>query len=252
VTDSCAGRGGRASIDDGFVQVDSSAGRGHSPRERVAGRCRSRDMAFARTNLRLATAGLVVALSACATDTASPPGPGPTSTAPTTSATQPSLTQAPTTEPPDPASAAATDLLRRYFVVIDQLRSKPSRPIRKLKSVAISTQLSAQQRLIESQRDGGLRQSGSTSIAMLTVQSVNLDNSDASVGKVPTVQIDVCYDVSAVDILDRKGESVVDPDRPDTGWVRYSVSNYRFETKPLDGWRVASGVDLEQPPCAAS
>lgn len=238
-------------MDSGFARVDSSAGRGHSHRERVAGHRRSRDMTYARTSLGLATAGLVVALSACATDTDSPPGPDPTSTAPT-SATQPSLTQTPTTEPPDPASAAATDLLRRYFNVIDQLRSKPSRPIRKLKSVAISTQLSAQQRLIESQRDGGLRQSGSTSIAMLTVQSVNLDNSDASAGKVPTVQIDVCYDVSAVDILDKKGESVVDPDRPDTGWVRYSVSNYRFEAKPQDGWRVASGVDLEQPPCAPS
>ena len=243
-------------MDDGFAQVDSSAGRGHSPRERVAGHCRPRDMTYARTNLRLATAGLVVALSACATDTATPSEPDPTSAGPTPSATQPTQTQTP--EPPDPptesdlATEAASDLLRDYFVVIDQLRSKPSRPISKLESVAISTQLSAQQRLIESQREGGLRQSGSTMIAMLTVQSVNLDNSDASVGKVPTVQIDVCYDVSAVDILDKKGESVVDPDRPDTGWVRYSVSNYRFETKPEDGWRVASGVDLEQPPCAAS
>ena len=243
-------------MNDGFVQVDSSAGRGHSPRERVAGHCRPRDMTYARTNLRLATAGLVVALSACATDTATPSEPDPTSAGPTPSATQPTQTQTP--EPPDPptesdlATEAASDLLRDYFVVIDQLRSKPSRPISKLESVAISTQLSAQQRLIESQREGGLRQSGSTMIAMLTVQSVNLDNSDASVGKVPTVQIDVCYDVSAVDILDKKGESVVDPDRPDTGWVRYSVSNYRFETKPKDGWRVASGVDLEQAPCAAS
>ena len=68
----------------------------------------------------------------------------------------------------------------------------------------------------------------------------------------PTVQIDVCYDVSGVDILDRDGKSVVTPDRPETGWVRYSVANYQWKERPRDGWRVASGTDLERAPCAAS
>ncbi len=216
-------------------------------------------MAYGRTNLRLATAGLLVALvSSCANDSSDPPAtevsPVPTTPLATVTPTSPTPAEPPTELPTETEIAAesASKLLRRYFATIDQLRRKPTRPISELKAVAISTQLAAQQRLIESQRSNGLRQTGSTTIKTITVQSVNLDDSDPSVGKVPTVQIDVCYDVSAVDILDEKGESVVGPDRPATGWVRYSVSNYRFKAKPTDGWRVASGADLEQAPCAAS
>ena len=67
------------------------------------------------------------------------------------------------------------------------------------------------------------------------MQSVNLDNTDPQAGQVPTVQIDVCYDVSGVDVLDKDGKSVVTPDRPETGWVRYSVANYQWKEEPT-GW----------------
>ena len=63
------------------------------------------------------------------------------------------------------------------------------------------------------------------------MQSVNLDNSDPKAGKVPTVQIDVCYDVSDVDVLDANGKSVVSPDRPDTGWIR-SWCELQLERRP--------------------
>ena len=66
-------------------------------------------------------------------------------------------------------------------------------------------------------------QTGETKVVELKVQSVNLDNSDPKAGKVPTVQIDVCFDVSDVDVVDADGKSVVSPDRPDTGWIRFSV-----------------------------
>ncbi len=48
-------------------------------------------------------------------------------------------------------------------------------------------------------RSSGLRQTGSTTIAKLIVQSVNLVNTGRKAGKVPTVQIDVCYEVEIVD-----------------------------------------------------
>ena len=113
-------------------------------------------------------------------------------------------------------------------------------------------ELSAQQRLLESQRRRGLRQVGDTNLVEVTVQSVNLDNSDPDAGKVPTVVIDVCWDVSKVDVLDKSGKSIVSPTRPNTGWTRYTVANYDYAADPTSGWRVATGQDLKKTPCAAS
>lgn len=228
-----------------------------------AGRCRrrlgskataqkSRGMTRARAITGVAAATLLlVAVTSCAADPAAPatsgsPTPTPsaaeTATVPTTSATSET----------ESASESASALLTAYFATVDQLRQQPDQPLSGLDTVAISTQLAAQKKLIQSQRTSGLRQTGSTTIAKLTVQSVNLDDSDPQAGKVPTVQIDVCYDVSAVDVLDGDGTSVVGADRPDTGWVRFTVSNYTWEADPTGGWRVASGADLKQAPCAAS
>ena len=100
--------------------------------------------------------------------------------------------------------------------------------------------------------DQGQRQTGTTAISELKVQSVNLDNSDPDAGKVPTVVIDVCWDVSKVDVLDKSGKSIVSPTRPDTGWTRYTVANYDYAADPTGGWRVATGQDLKKTPCAAS
>jgi hypothetical protein len=121
-----------------------------------------------------------------------------------------------------------------------------------LASVATSTQLAAQRRLLTNERGDGLRQVGATRVADLTVQSVDLDNSDPSVGRVPTVTVDVCWDVSGADLIDKGGESVLSPDRASTGWTRYTVANYHWSDNPSGGWRVATSQDLKQAPCAAS
>ncbi|THI92773.1 hypothetical protein E7Z54_21530 [Nocardioides sp.] len=142
--------------------------------------------------------------------------------------------------------------MRSYFTVVDQLRSESAADLKKLKSVATSAQLNAVTTLIDRSRDEGQRQTGTTAINELKVQSVNLDNSDPKAGKVPTVVIDVCWDVSKVDVLDRSGKSIVSPDRPDAGWTRYTVANYDYAADPTGGWRVATGQDLKQTPCAAS
>ncbi len=206
------------------------------------------------TKARATAALLLVAVTACSNGDNVPAQSGSpaASTSPTPSS------QAPTTAPTTPSSETelaaetASTLLLQYFATVDQLRQQPKRPISELGAVATSTQLAAQKKLIQDQRSNGLHQTGSTTIAKLAVQSVNLDNADPTAGKVPTIQIDVCYDVSGVDILDSRGRSVVSPDRPDNGWVRYSVANYEWDTNPRAGWRVASGTDLKRAPCAAS
>jgi len=142
--------------------------------------------------------------------------------------------------------------MESYFRVLDELRTNSSTDLKKLGTVATSTQLNAAQTLVRTQRERGQRQVGDTRIAELKVQSVNLDNSDPSSGKVPTVVIDVCWDVAGVDVLDKDGKSIVSPDRPDTGWTRYTVANYDYAADPAGGWRVANGEDLKETPCAAS
>lgn len=143
-------------------------------------------------------------------------------------------------------------MLRRYYDVRGDLRQHPKKPLSALSAVAISTELAADRTLIAHERQLGLRQVGTTRIAELEVQGVDLDNSDPKRGKVPTVAIDVCADVSQVDIVDKSGKSTVSPTRPDTAWLHFLVSNYTWAADPDGGWRVASSQDLERTPCAAS
>ena len=191
---------------------------------------------------------MLAAVSACGGSNTDPP---PTSEPSSPSPSSPTTSSSPSS-PSDAASAAATDAVRSYFAVVDQLRTDPAVDLKKLKSVATSAQLNAVETLISRQRDEGQRQTGTTALNELEVQSVNLDNSDPKAGKVPTVVIDVCWNVTKVDVLDKSGKSIVSSDRPDTGWTRYTVANYKYAADPTGGWRVATGQDLKQTPCAAS
>ena len=176
---------------------------------------------------------MLAAVSACgASDTDPPPDSAPSSSSPATptpsaTPTAPSASATPTS-PSDAATADATSAVRNYFAVVDDLRSDPATGLKQLKAVATSVQLNAVETLIRRQRGEGQRQTGTTTISELKVQSANLDNSDPDAGKVPTVVIDVCWDVSEVDVLDKSGKSIVSANRPDTGWTRYTVTNYEY------------------------
>lgn len=206
----------------------------------------TRTMTYVRGISALATALLLAAGAGCASgdDPAATPSRTPSSPAPTTA------TSTPPTDS-EKASAAASDVLRRYNDVLNRLGQDANKPLSLLDSVAISTELAAQRNTLRNQRNQNLRQVGDTKLAGLTVESVNLDDSDPKAGKVPTVQVDACFDVRHVDLVDRNGKSVVSPDRPDTAWVQFLVSNYRWGNDPDGGWRVASSQDLKRTPCDA-
>lgn len=193
---------------------------------------------------------LLAAVSACADNDADPPPASPV-TSSATESESPTASASPTSSS-DAATAYATAAMTDYYAVLDGLRADPTSDLKKLETVAIGAQLNAVQTLVQRQRDEGQRQTGTTAISQLKVQSVTLDNSDPDAGKVPTVFIDVCWDVTKVDVLDKSGESIVSPNRPDTGWTRYTVANYEYAADPTGGWRVATGQDLKQTPCAAS
>lgn len=202
-------------------------------------------MTNSRGILPLATAALLlVAGTSCADDT------NPTDPRSTPTASQPSVASSPSET--QLASAAANALVEKYYATIDDLGQRPSEPLSRLSAVATSVQLAAQRKLVTAQRRKGERQIGNTKIARLEIQTVNLDNSDAKAGRVPAVQVDVCWDVSQVDVVDNDGDSIVSESRPDRGWTRLTVANYRYLTHPTNGWRVATGQDLRREPCAAA
>jgi len=188
---------------------------------------------------------MLVAVTSCSDTGADPPAsPLPSTT--------PSVTKS--TAPPSPsevAAADATQVVRDYFAVLDRVRQDPSAPLSELAKVMIGIELEAETHLVTSERSRKLHQTGSTEILKLTVQSVNLDNSDPAAGKVPTASIDVCWDVSGADLIDQNGKSVVKPSRPDRGWTRYFLANRHWKADPSGGWRVENGQDLKQAPCAA-
>jgi len=198
-----------------------------------------------------ATGALVLAAVTACADSGADPGPKPSPTALSSTPTTPS-SSAPPASPSDQAAADATDLVRRYFATLDEIRSSETSTLAELKTVTVSTQLTAQTKLVKEGRRRGLRQVGSTRIIQLKVQTVNLDNSHPSAGRVPTVAVDVCWDVSGADLVDENGQSVVSPDRADRGWTRYNVANYHWSEHPKSGWRIASSQDLKESPCAGS
>jgi hypothetical protein len=184
---------------------------------------------------------LLVAVTACTNEGNDPAAPG--STAPST----PAPTTSSSTPPSESeiASEAASAMVRQYFETVGQVRQDPKRPASDLDAVASSTQLLAQKNLLKRQRADGLHQTGMTKVVELNVQSVSLDDPATAV-------IDVCWDVSGVDVIDRSGTSVVTPERKDIGWTRFTVTNDKWKTAPTDGWRVSGGSDLEKQPCAGS
>ena len=192
----------------------------------------------------------LAAVAACGGNGPRADAPSPSTPSRSTSMAAPS-SKSPTS-PSDVAAAQASSLVRRYFAVLDELGQNRASNLKALTSVVTGTELRAEQSFFRNQHRLGQRQAGDTRIAAMKVQSVDPGKPDSSTSTVPTVVVDVCWDVSEVDVFDRNGKSTVGPNRADTGWTRYTVTNVRFAADPSGGWRVASGQDLKKAPCADS
>lgn len=208
-------------------------------------------MARIRLAGSVATAALIVAVMAGCANGDPTPAPSPS---PTTQTTSPAPTTNPPTTPPTTATpptdteiAADTvsALVRTYFETVDLVRQDPERPPTDLDAVASSTELAAQKNLLDHQRGRGLRQLGDVNLIEVQVESVNLEDP-------ATVVVDVCWDVSGVDVVDESNQSVVTSERKNVGWTRLTATNPTWESEPIDGWRVSGGSDLETEPCVGS
>ena len=159
-------------------------------------------------------------------------------------------TPTPTISPREQAAADAEAVVRRYYEVTDRLGQDRRAPLRLLKTVAASVELTSLRTNLEANRRKGWVQTGALKIKTLDVRNVSLDNSAPKAGRVPTVTIDVCYDVSDVDVVDASGKSVIAKGRPDQATTRLFVSNYDWPKDERGGWRVAGGKDLGEGRCS--
>ena len=170
---------------------------------------------------------LVAALAAtgCAPEPAAPHTPAPTSTPPFAS--------------DEEALAAAEEAYAAYVSLTDEILATGGAGIERLDGVATGRQLETDTAELENLVSLGYRAIGSTVTSDFTLQTY--DGRSA-----PVVTAYVCEDVSAVEIVDSSGISVVEADRPNR--VRYVVS---FESSSAEPTRLLLSLrePWERPEC---
>lgn len=188
----------------------------------------------------VAVAAVVMLAAAGCTSTANP---APT---PTTDASSPATSPSPTTDS-ERAAADVEAMVREYYRVSDTVAKDPA-DVAPLDAVAADPALSRSQAEFEQWAADGWRQTGDLTVAELVVQAVSLGSSDDEA----TAQVDVCYDVTGLDIVDADGTSQVAADRPDRRWERLTMVRIDNAADAGTAWRVSDQKTLEQEPCAAS
>lgn len=138
--------------------------------------------------------------TAPATPSASPSSPPATSSTPTPS-------QTPSASPTSKAGKdkqGVTKVIERFEAIRDKLNSNPKSNITELATVARDSSYLTWGRAIRVNREKHYRQVGTTGVQVTKVaKSKNQWHATA------------CIDVSKVDVVDKKGHSIVSPNRPD-------------------------------------
>lgn len=178
-----------------------------------------------------ALAAMLTLTTACGNDD---PAPAPTTAEPSATTSKPAT-------PKDQAVDDAEKALDRYFEVTNKMRTDPSIPVKKLETVATSTGLLfAQSEFARYRSEKGITYTGDATYEIDKILEVNLDNSAPDKGRVPTVQFQVCWDLTETDSVNEDGVSQVSPKRLDRSIATYFVSNYDYAKRPHDGWKVSS------------
>ena len=109
------------------------------------------------------------------------------------------------------ALAAATAAYAKYRHVLDAIFKNGGAGTNELDSVAVGAELDAERIAFAKIAESGLRSSGGTTFEVTSLQRYDL-NSPSGKGMVNAY---VCEDVSAVDVIDKSGKSVVSDSRRD-------------------------------------
>jgi hypothetical protein len=162
-----------------------------------------------RRYARRAVAALAITVALAVTGCVATPG----GTKPT-----PSPSATPLFHSDEEALAAAEEAYAAYVSVTDAIFAEGGVGLDRLETVAAGEQLEADKTGFAEIAKSGYRSIGSTSFSDVSIQSVSAD----SRARETEVRVYLCEDVSAVQVLDASGVSVVAPGRPDR--VRYEVS----------------------------
>jgi len=188
-----------------------------------------------------ALAALLTLTTACGnddpkTEPTNSPSPTPTTSKPAT--------------PKDQAVGDATKALDRYFDVKNEMAADASIPLNRLKTVAISVAPGYTEQEIKGYRkNSNITRTGGATYEIDKILDVSLDNSNPRRGLAPTVQMQVCWDVSEVEAVDEKGNSVINPDRLDRSIAAYWVTNYNCKKNPHGAWKLSSFESKMEKPC---
>ncbi len=198
-----------------------------------------------RPTLSVLLAALVVVLAASCTDDTTPPAT--TSATSTPSTTTPTPT--PTPSPEDEAALRAEEVVRAYLrAQTDCLTDPPITEITCFDPVAIGTELVNLKNALTSAQAAETRVIGEIAVASIDLQGVDLTSDPAaSPPVVPTVVFDVCADVSAYNVVDKAGQSIVPPGRAAMSPLEVSVYNYEYPDQTR--WRVGYVVPAEDLAC---
>ncbi len=191
-----------------------------------------------QTRILAGAVATVAALGACTSTKAGDPSPSPTGTRSVTSTTT-SPTTTPSASPEEVAVAAATEKVPAYFAVSDKsLQDTKAFDREEFKTVAITTALDDLRNLFSAFQTQNYKQVGSTAVESMTNPRVSLKlDLKKTPPDVPTVQMDVCIDVSKLNVVDSPGKSVVPATRKPRQLWRIGVTNYQYPT--ASAWRVA-------------
>lgn len=156
-----------------------------------------------------------------------------------TAAAAPTSAELPSAE--KQALAEATGAVTDYYAALDRINSDPSAEPDTLHEVATGDAYLSSVRMVIGHKGRRLVQTGNSQV--VDVNTVSIDLTNAPPGRYPTVVVDACLDVSAVDVEDTDGKSVVRADRLDQTTARLDVVHYDF------GWRVNKEKSAGEP-CA--
>jgi hypothetical protein len=137
--------------------------------------------------------------------------------------------------PEDRASAAAETTIAKYYRFRNTAGQDASFPLGRLKTVEGGTILAADQNQFRQLRQDGWKQVGDIKVTKTSVESVNLTPEK---GQTPTVDISVCWDSSAVDVVDGTGTVVNAGKR-----TRQATTLYTVAKQPRLGWIVMVAQD---------
>ena len=187
-------------------------------------------------------AGVLLSAASCTGSAGTAPSPSPTATASQSPSATATLTEN------DRAKASAQALVHEYYDVLDAIRRDPEKGLAPLATVSAGEDLETWRSTFEQWKREGWTMTGTTVVSEVVVQSVSTGTGG---GELPAAVVDVCVDVTGVDVVDPEGKSVVLAERPDRSWERLQISNADYATDADAGWRVVDGETLEQEPCSA-